>query len=43
MAILAECPVCQRRQKVSNKLCNHCELNLDKFKKSGKLRYWVSA
>ena len=43
MAILAECPVYHRRQKVSNKLCNYCEFNMGKFKKSGKVRYWVLA
>jgi hypothetical protein len=42
MAILAECPVCHRQQKVANKLCIGCGLSLDKFKKSGKVKYLVS-
>jgi len=42
MAILAEFPVCHRQQKVSNKLCAGCSLSLDKFNKSGKVKYLVS-
>ena len=42
MAILAECPVCHRQQKVSNKNCAGCGLSLDKFKRSGKVKYLVS-
>ncbi len=48
MAILAECPICHRKQKVSNKVC-HCGAKLDKIKKNNtnpdaKLRvtYWIS-
>jgi integrase len=40
MAILAECPICKRRQAVKNKVCV-CGENLDKAKRSGRLRYWV--
>ena len=48
MAILAECPMCHRKQKVSNKLC-HCGAELDKIKKNNanpkaklKVLYWIS-
>jgi integrase len=40
MAILAECPICGRRQKLSNKVCV-CGENLDKAKRSGKIEYWT--
>ena len=41
MAILAECPICHRRQKVKNKKCVKCEGNLDKQKQGGKVKYWI--
>lgn len=40
MAILAECPVCHKKQKVTNKVCD-CGTGFDKAKKSGKVRYWI--
>jgi integrase len=40
MAILAECPRCHKKQTVKNKICD-CGVNLDKAKKSKKVRYWV--
>lgn len=40
MAILAECPICKRRQAVSNKVCR-CGEKLDKAKRSGRVRYWI--
>lgn len=40
MAILAECPTCHKRQKVANKICS-CNENLDKAKRSGKIKYWI--
>jgi integrase len=41
MAILAECPICHRKQSVKNKKCN-CGQNLDLVKKSRKVRYWIN-
>ena len=41
MAILAECPVCHRKQSSKNKLCA-CGMNMDRAKKSRKVRYWIS-
>ena len=40
MAILQECPICRRRQRVANKLCR-CGERLDKAKRSGRVRYWI--
>jgi integrase len=40
MAILAECPICKRRQAVSHKVCK-CGEKLDKAKRSGRVRYWI--
>ena len=37
MAILAECPVCYKKHKVSKKLCP-CGTDLDKEKKAKKVR-----
>ena len=41
MAVLAECPICHRRQKTKNKKCVKCEADLDKQKQTGKVKYWV--
>ena len=41
MAILAQCPICKTRQPVANKRCR-CGENLDKAKKSGRVRYWIT-
>lgn len=41
MAILAECPLCHRKQAVSNKLCA-CGAELDKLKRSKKIKYWIN-
>jgi len=41
MAILAECPVCHRKQSVKNKKCS-CGVQLDEAKKTKKVRYWIS-
>jgi len=41
MAILAECPICHKKQATKNKKCK-CGHDLDKAKKSKKVRYWVS-
>lgn len=41
MAILAECPVCHRKQKTKNKHCA-CSADLDQAKRSKKVRYWIT-
>src|SRR4030042_2330152 len=41
MAVLAECPVCHRRQKTKNKKCGNCETDLDKQKQNGRVKYWI--
>lgn len=40
--ILAECPVCHRKQSVKNKICNAgCGVDLDREKKAKKVRYHI--
>ncbi len=48
MAVLAECPMCHKKQAVKNKVCR-CGADLDKLKKNNsskkakvKVRYWIS-
>jgi len=41
MAILAECPYCHKKQSLRNKRCD-CGAQLDKLKRSQKVRYWIS-
>ena len=41
MGILAECPRCHKKQSVKNKTCD-CGENLDKAKRSRRVKYWVS-
>jgi integrase len=41
MAILAECPVCHRKQAVKNRNCN-CGEDLVKAKRQQKVRYWIN-
>jgi integrase len=41
MAILAECPVCHKKQAVKNRNCA-CGTDLVKEKRSKKVRYWVN-
>jgi integrase len=41
MSVLQECPQCRMRQKTGNKRCR-CGADLDKAKKSKKVRYWVA-
>ena len=41
MSILQECPKCRKKQKVTNKKCK-CGQNLDKAKKSRKVKYWIN-
>jgi integrase len=40
MSILAECPICRRKQSIRNKLCQ-CGIDLDRAKRSKKVRYWI--
>ena len=40
MAVLAECPICRRKQSAKNKKCK-CGENLIKAKKAKKVRYWI--
>jgi integrase len=40
MAILAECPICHRKQATRNKVCK-CGENLDKAKNSKRVKYWI--
>ena len=41
MAILAECPLCHRKQAVKNRNCAGCESDLVKPKRGGRVRYWI--
>lgn len=41
MAILAECPLCHRKQAVKNRLCVGCQSDLVKLKRAGRVRYWI--
>ena len=40
MEILAQCPICRRKQSAKNKKCK-CGENLDKLKKAKKVKYWI--
>lgn len=41
MAILSECPLCHKKQATKNKHCR-CGHDMDKSKRSKKVRYWIS-
>ena len=44
MAVLAECPVCHHKQSVKNKVCSGksgCGENLDRAKRSKRVKYWI--
>lgn len=41
MAILAECPLCRRKQSVRNKSCM-CGNDLDRAKRNKKVKFWIS-
>lgn len=41
MAVLAECPMCHRKQATKNKLCSSCGSDLDKLKRGKKVHYWI--
>jgi len=40
MAILAQCPLCRKKQSIKNKKCK-CGQSLDAAKKAQKVRYWI--
>jgi len=42
MAILAECPRCHRKQAGKNKFCIGCGNDLDKAKRSKRVKYWIT-
>jgi hypothetical protein len=49
MAILAQCPICHKKQSVNHKVCIGrikgdipCGAALDKLKRSKKVKYWIS-
>lgn len=52
MSILAQCPICKKKQSVKNKICTgkrsdkdevyECGEDLDKAKRSKKVKYWVN-
>ena len=41
MAILAECPLCRKKQSLRNKRCK-CGKDLDQAKRSKSVKYWIS-
>ena len=41
MAVLAECPICHKKQSTKNRLCA-CGENLVNAKKSKRVRYWIT-
>jgi len=41
MAILAECPICKRKQSNKRDLCSYCGEDLEKAKRSKRVRYWI--
>jgi integrase len=41
MAILAECPICRKKQGRKNRVCK-CGADLVKAKRSNRVRYWIS-
>ncbi len=41
MAVLEQCPKCHMKQAIKNKLCGSCGEDLDKAKRSKKVKYWI--
>ena len=41
MAILAQCPICRKRQSLKNKVCN-CGQDMDQAKRSRRINYWIA-
>ena len=42
MSVLAQCPICRRKQKTKNKKCIECGEELDQAKRSRKVKYWIA-
>ena len=42
MGILAQCPVCRRKQGTKNKTCISCGRDLEKAKKQQKVKFYIS-
>lgn len=42
MAILIRCPMCHLMQSVNKKRCKSCGEDIDKLKRSRKIKYWIS-
>lgn len=47
MAVLSECPFCHRRQSIRSKKCSSkkgkgCGADLEKARRSGKVKYWIA-
>ncbi len=41
MSILVQCPICRKKQAITNKLCS-CGEDLVKAKKAQRIKYWIS-
>ncbi len=41
MSVLAECPICRRKQSAKNKKCK-CGEDLDRAKRGQRVKYWIS-
>jgi len=41
VSILAECPGCRQKQSNKNKFCPKCGTDLDRSKRSNRVRYWI--
>jgi hypothetical protein len=41
MAILGECPICRKKQRIKNKICK-CGENLDRAKRSSRIKFYIS-
>ena len=42
MAVMAQCPICRRKQSNKNKKCKGCGDDLDQAKRSGRVAYWIT-
>lgn len=42
MAVMAQCPICRRKQSNKNKKCKGCGDNLDQAKRSGRVKYFIN-
>ena len=41
MAVLNQCPACRTKQSIKNKSCVKCGEDLDKAKRSKRVKYWI--